>query len=116
MGWSAVEDLLCLADDGSVSVYDIHGTFKKTFSMGQVCMAVLYVTKKYLSGATQGHFTPILCIPQEAKESRVIDCRIFSHPGGTGMAILTGSYNFYVTNNVDVKDVRSRRLVKPPGM
>jgi len=36
MGWSITEDLLCVADDGSVSVYDIHGGIKKTVTMGQV--------------------------------------------------------------------------------
>ena len=36
MGWSVTEDLLCVADDGTVMVYDIHGTIKETLSMGQV--------------------------------------------------------------------------------
>ena len=36
MGWSITEDLLCVADDGTVMVYDIHGAIKKTLSMGQV--------------------------------------------------------------------------------
>lgn len=36
MGWSVTEDLLCVADDGSVLVYDIHGAIKKTLTMGQV--------------------------------------------------------------------------------
>lgn len=36
MGWSVSEDLLCVADDGSVLVYDIHGAIKKTLTMGQV--------------------------------------------------------------------------------
>lgn len=36
MGWSITEDLLCVAADGSVLVYDIHGAIKKTLSMGQV--------------------------------------------------------------------------------
>lgn len=36
LGWSGSEDLLCVQDDGSVLVYDIFGTFKRTFSMGQV--------------------------------------------------------------------------------
>ena len=36
MGWSVSEDLLCVADDGSVFVYDIHGAIKRTLTMGQV--------------------------------------------------------------------------------
>ena len=36
MGWYVTEDLLCVADDGTVLVYDIHGAIKKTLTMGQV--------------------------------------------------------------------------------
>ena len=36
MEWSVTEDLLCMADDGTVMVYDSHGTIRKTLSMGQV--------------------------------------------------------------------------------
>ena len=36
MGWSVTESLLCVAVDGSVSIYDIHGDFKRTLTMGQV--------------------------------------------------------------------------------
>ena len=36
LAWDNVEDLLCIQDDGSVLVYDIFGSFKRTFSMGQV--------------------------------------------------------------------------------
>lgn len=36
--WSANEELLCIAMDGSVLVYDIHGTYQRTFSMGQVIL------------------------------------------------------------------------------
>jgi Vps16, N-terminal region len=36
MGWSNVEDLLCIQDDGTVLVYDLFGSFKRQFSMGQV--------------------------------------------------------------------------------
>ena len=42
MGWSITEDLLCVADDGSVLVYDIHGAIKKTLSMGQVSKKTIY--------------------------------------------------------------------------
>lgn len=85
MGWSVTEDLLCVADDGTVLVYDIHGAIKKTLTMGQ-----------------------------DAKESKVIDCKIYSFAGRTGIAVLTGSYHFYVANNVE--EVRSRRFFDPPGL
>ena len=51
---------------------------------------------------------------QDAKESRVIDCRIYNHLGRTGIAVLTGNYHFYVANNVGC-EVRSRRFCDPPG-
>lgn len=85
MGWSVSEDLLCVADDGTVLVYDIHGAIKKTLTMGQ-----------------------------DAKESKVIDCKIYNFAGRTGIAVLTGSYRFYVANNME--EVRSRRFFDPPGL
>ncbi|CAH3134282.1 unnamed protein product [Porites lobata] len=85
MGWSITEDLLCVADDGTVMVYDIHGAIKKTLSMGQ-----------------------------DAKESKVIDCKTYNFAGRTGIAILTSNYHFYVANNVE--EVRSRRYYDPPGL
>ena len=36
MDWSLHEDLICVQDDGSVMLYDIHGQFKRMFSMGAV--------------------------------------------------------------------------------
>lgn len=36
MGWTIMEDLLFVQDDGVVLVYDMFLTFKRTFSMGQV--------------------------------------------------------------------------------
>ena len=43
MGWSITEDLLCMASDGSVSIYDMHGAIKKTVSMGQVCFLFMII-------------------------------------------------------------------------
>ena len=37
LGWSCTEELLCIQDDGTVLVYDLFGSFKRTFGMGQVC-------------------------------------------------------------------------------
>ncbi|KAK3749899.1 hypothetical protein QZH41_005815 [Actinostola sp. cb2023] len=85
IGWSANEDLLCISVDGSVSMYDIHGSYQRTFSMGQ-----------------------------DAKESKVIDSKIFRSTAGAGIAILTGNYHFFAINNVD--EVRSRKLVDPPNL
>ncbi|XP_033625342.1 vacuolar protein sorting-associated protein 16 homolog [Asterias rubens] len=85
MGWSSREDLLCVQDDGTVLVYDIFGTFQRNFSLGQ-----------------------------EARDTKVLECKIFQGFVGTGLAILTGSYRFFVINNID--DPHSRKMVEVPGL
>jgi len=86
MGWSSVEDLICVQDDGSVLIYDIFGTFQRTFTMGQ-----------------------------EAKDVKIIQSQIFQNfSGGTGIAVLTTSYRIFLVNNID--DVRIRRLADIPGL
>ncbi|XP_002734080.3 vacuolar protein sorting-associated protein 16 homolog, partial [Saccoglossus kowalevskii] len=85
LGWSSNEDLLCVQDDGSVLVYDIFGVFKRTFSMGQ-----------------------------EAKDMKVLDCRIFRSHSGTGLAILTNSFKLFVVNNIE--EPRIRKMAEVPGL
>ena len=86
MGWSCVEDLVCVQDDGSVLIYDVFGSFKKTFTMGQ-----------------------------EAKDVKVIQCHVFNtFSGGTGIAVLTSAYRIFVVNNID--DPRIRRLAEVQGI
>lgn len=77
MGWSVTDDLLCIAEDGTIYVYTLHGDFKRIITTGQ-----------------------------EAKEAKVIDCRFFSSSMGTGITILTGRYQFYTINNLDEKRIR----------
>ena len=36
MGWTEVETLVCVLDDGTVHVFDIRGEPVTTFNMGQV--------------------------------------------------------------------------------
>ena len=50
---------------------------------------------------------------QDAKESKVIDCKTYNFAGRTGIAILTSNYHFYVANNVE--EVSSRRYYDSPG-
>ena len=44
MGWSNVEELVCVAEDGAVYVYDMFGDFKKQFTLGlvSVMQTILY--------------------------------------------------------------------------
>lgn len=36
LGWTISDDLLCVQEDGTVLVYDLFGSFKRHFSMGNV--------------------------------------------------------------------------------
>lgn len=36
LGWTVCDDLLCIQEDGTVLVYDLFGSFKRHFSMGNV--------------------------------------------------------------------------------
>jgi len=75
MGWSNVEELVCVAEDGAVYVYDMFGDFKKQFTLGL-----------------------------EIQRSYVIDACIFMSNYGTGVCVLTGDYQFFTVNNInDVK-------------
>ena len=50
---------------------------------------------------------------QEAKDVKVIDCKIFSSYQGTGIAVLTSTCRVFIINSVD--DPRIRRLAEVPG-
>ena len=43
----------------------------------------------------------------------MIECKIFHGYVGTGLAILTGSYRFFVINNIN--EGHSRKMVEVPG-
>ncbi|XP_071505509.1 vacuolar protein sorting-associated protein 16 homolog [Diadema antillarum] len=87
IGWSTAEDLLCIQEDGTVLVYDIFGKYQRNFNMGQ-----------------------------EARESKVIEAKVFHNPsyGGTGVAVLTGTYRIYMVN--DVHNPTSRKMMEVPGL
>ncbi|XP_034235328.1 vacuolar protein sorting-associated protein 16 homolog [Thrips palmi] len=86
VGWSIADDLLCIEDDGSVLRYDLFGNHQHTFS---VC--------------------------EEAKITKVIEANVFnSSVGGTGVAILTSSYRFFLVNNV--KDPKTHPMPEIPGL
>lgn len=36
LGWTVCDDLLCIQEDGTVLIYDLFGSFKRHFSMGNV--------------------------------------------------------------------------------
>ncbi|KAM4559884.1 vacuolar protein sorting-associated protein 16 homolog isoform 1-T1 [Odontesthes bonariensis] len=72
LGWSVSDELLCVQEDGSVLIYDLFGTFKRHFSMGQ-----------------------------EVVQSQVLEAKVFHSPYGTGIAIVTGSSRFTLATNIE---------------
>uniref|UniRef100_UPI003AAA6B6E vacuolar protein sorting-associated protein 16 homolog isoform X3 n=1 Tax=Centroberyx gerrardi TaxID=166262 RepID=UPI003AAA6B6E len=72
LGWTVCDELLCVQEDGSVLIYDLFGTFKRHFSMGQ-----------------------------EVVQSQVLEAKVFHSPYGTGVAIVTGSSRFTLATNID---------------
>uniref|UniRef100_A0A672YPR7 Vacuolar protein sorting-associated protein 16 homolog n=1 Tax=Sphaeramia orbicularis TaxID=375764 RepID=A0A672YPR7_9TELE len=72
LGWTVSDELLCIQEDGSVLIYDLFGSFKRHFSMGQ-----------------------------EVVQSQVVQAKVFHSPYGTGVAIVTGSSRFTLATNID---------------
>ncbi|XP_058476659.1 vacuolar protein sorting-associated protein 16 homolog isoform X1 [Solea solea] len=72
IGWTVTDELLCVQEDGSVLIYDLFGSFKRHFSMGQ-----------------------------EVVQSQVLEAKVFHSPYGTGVAIVTGSSRFTLATNID---------------
>ena len=46
----------------------------------------------------------------------MIDCKVFNSFNGTGVAVITSTYRFYVITNVHADDPRPRRLAEIPGL
>lgn len=44
LGWTVTDELLCIQEDGSVLIYDLFGSFKRHFSMGQVSPSTTQLT------------------------------------------------------------------------
>jgi len=76
MGWSNSEELICIAEDGAVYLYDMFGVYKRQFSLGL-----------------------------EVQRSYILEALLFtSCYGTTGICVLTGDYQFYAINNInDIK-------------
>uniref|UniRef100_A0A3B5ML19 Vacuolar protein sorting-associated protein 16 homolog n=1 Tax=Xiphophorus couchianus TaxID=32473 RepID=A0A3B5ML19_9TELE len=72
LGWSVNDELLCVQEDGTVLIYDLFGSFKRHFSMGQ-----------------------------EVVQSQVLEAKVFHSPYGTGVAIVTGSSRFTLATNIE---------------
>lgn len=77
---------MCVQDDGTVSVYDMFGVFRRSFHMGQ-----------------------------EARETKILQAASFATANGaTGLAVLTSNFRFFAVNNV--QDPRIRRFPDLPGV
>lgn len=85
LGWSDAEELLCVQDDGLVVIYDMFGNYQHTFSMGQ-----------------------------EAKDTKVIDAKIYPSSSGTGVAIMTTNFRVFLINSI--KEPKIRQLPEMPSL
>ena len=83
IGWSVKEDLVCIQANGFVSLYDLSGAQINTVTLDQ-----------------------------EIRDAKVIEGRIFNGHYGTGIAILTTSFTFYLYNNI--YELKIRRLAELP--
>lgn len=72
LGWTVCDDLLCIQEDGTVLIYDLFGTFKRHFSMGN-----------------------------EVVQNQVVEAKVFHSPYGTGIAIVTGTFRVTLATNID---------------
>uniref|UniRef100_A0A3P8XB61 Vacuolar protein sorting-associated protein 16 homolog n=1 Tax=Esox lucius TaxID=8010 RepID=A0A3P8XB61_ESOLU len=72
LGWTVCDDLLAIQEDGTVLIYDLFGTFKRHFSMGN-----------------------------EVVQNQVLEAKVFHSPYGTGVAIVTGASRFTLAMNID---------------
>ncbi|XP_011305829.1 vacuolar protein sorting-associated protein 16 homolog [Fopius arisanus] len=77
LGWSHQEELLCVQDDGKILLYDLFGVYQRSFDMGN-----------------------------EAKNTKVIDCKFFTTVSGTGIAVLTSTNAIFLVNNISEPKVR----------
>jgi len=79
MGLTDEEDPIFVLEDGTVLIYSLFGTFKTSFSMGQ-----------------------------DAKDMKILAARIFASHSGTGVAVLTTTYRFYMVTST--QDPRVRKM------
>ncbi|XP_015782165.1 vacuolar protein sorting-associated protein 16 homolog [Tetranychus urticae] len=90
MGWSNTESLVCVGDNGYVYVYDFFGELQNSF-----------------------------LIHDDLSKTEVCQCKIFTGPYSTGIAVLTETQKFYVINNIDSPMVRQYHEMlktdKPPS-
>lgn len=83
IGWSHKEDLVCVHANGFISLYDLFGQHIST-----------------------------LTLEQEIRDSKIVECKIFTTINRTGVAIMTQSLSFYLYNNL--YHLKLRRLAEIP--
>lgn len=85
ISWSNREELLCIQDDGIVFLYDIYANLQNTFTLDQ-----------------------------EIRDTKLLECKTFTGIHGTGIAVLTTTYRFFILNNIN--EPKIRRLAEVPGL
>lgn len=85
MGWSNVESLVVVQKDGAVTEYTLQGGIQTTFTMGQV-----------------------------PRDTGVLEARVFCTNKRTGVVVLTGSYKFFLVENIS--SYKTWQLGEVPGL
>ena len=83
-------------------------------------MLIMPIGPKWQSIFCSGNFeccvSPMLFLHlQECREHRVIDAKVFNNGPITGVAVLTGNYQFYVVSDVTQELARIRHLARISG-
>lgn len=89
LGWNNAENLVCILEDGSMSVYDMRGVVQYT-----------------------------RIIAREVREHRVLACKFFhTLEGNAGFAVMTNNHQFFVVGDSDCgrDDLRVKKLADFPS-
>lgn len=86
MGWSTDEKLICIQDDGNVTIYDMFGKLFHKFN-----------------------------VFQKIHDSKLVDAKVFTNTRNvTGIAVMTSNYHIFIINSI--KDIKTRQLSDVPSM
>jgi len=85
-GWSDKEEAVFVQENGKVLVYSMFGNFKYEVNMGE-----------------------------EASINKIHSAKIFPSSRGTGVAVLTGSNNFFSVQNIEEPKLRKLHDFRSPG-
>lgn len=90
MGWSDMEELICIQENATVFVYDMFGREKESYSIGD-----------------------------EASVTKIVEGKVFQSSAGTGVAVMTTSGRVFLKQNNSkterkLPDIPSKKTIEIP--